>query len=412
MKTTWLYSNDNEWGTFIKQGDVWEQSIHSLHGSFIDKHTYLGSLPYPFFVELVLDGTPNYIVRLYTNCAMRSDNDGEWAILHKGCWVESQATGGLSLVDEDGDSTSINLPPEYITPLPPPADATDEEVDAGNNQNKENIDAALAQADKESLDSRANQAASQILAQQQHPPTVDTTLLIQQIQNEQQQRLQREKADAEKLTQIATSLTGPNNPYEPDAGGTRCNYYLRDYAKTLYGYDFPEFYNSTAGVPFSANVIHDNLMSASTANSAHPSGQGWHFIQTALQPADVPDSNAFNTDPKYFTSIILQKAQQLANQGQFVVIAWKNPDSPHGHVAVVVPAPQMIPSGKWDSPAHPMNVPSITQAGLTVNASTSMANGFARSNTALPAFADAGQSAFELYVYTPPHSDTLVHSIS
>jgi hypothetical protein len=121
---------------------------------------------------------------------------------------------------------------------------------------------------------------------------------------------------------------------------TQCNAFLRDFAKRFTGLDMPEF----AGQDLLANQMFDNLVKSG------------NFKPLGLQK-----------DPKD----VFQKAQELADEGRFVVVAYKKPDG-HGHVAVVVPADgDMETSDKWG-----MKVPYIAQAGESVFSKGKLSEGF------------------------------------
>ena len=87
-------------------------------------------------------------------------------------------------------------------------------------------------------------------------------------------------------------------------------------------------------------------------------------------------SLSFSNNP----AAAFQNAQDLANTGKLVVVAWRNPDSTShvpGHSAVVVPSRQAdgglfdAKKGKWE-----MKVPYIAHAGETVSDYMPLSEGF------------------------------------
>ncbi len=146
-----------------------------------------------------------------------------------------------------------------------------------------------------------------------------------------------------KLVNLAQKL-GKNSKekYEEDKDGTKCNIFLRNFARELVGIPLPEF----AGKAL-ANDMFDNLKAS----------KNWQAL-----------------DLQRDKQAAFQKAQAAANEGKLVVIAYKSldPKHPAGHVAVVVPNQDGFGApGSWDVP-----IPYIAQAGETVFAKDRMSVGF------------------------------------
>ena len=133
----------------------------------------------------------------------------------------------------------------------------------------------------------------------------------------------------ENLTKTAKALaTDPK--YQPAGGTTRCSEFVRDFARTLLGRDVPELQGR-------ASDQFDWMAESSQ----------WKSLKFEDKP-----QGAF------------REAQTLADQGNLVVVAWKNPHptaTNSGHVAIVVPLQgndtDLHPSTGWD-----MKVPYIAQA--------------------------------------------------
>jgi len=154
--------------------------------------------------------------------------------------------------------------------------------------------------------------------------------------------------------------------YQPDGKETHCSEFVRDFAKELLGRTIPEL-EGRAGDQC------DRLKAA----AASPDSK-WRSLSFSDDPAPA-----------------FQNAQDLANEGKLVVVAWKNPHptgSDSGHVAVVVPSGQEggdlfdATKLKWG-----MKVPYIAQAGATVSEYMPLRDGFGPSRKA----------GMEIYVLSP-----------
>jgi hypothetical protein len=152
--------------------------------------------------------------------------------------------------------------------------------------------------------------------------------------------------------------------YKADGKKTHCSEFVRDFAKELLGRSVLEL-EGRAGNQF------DRLMAA----------------------AALPDSKwkslSFSDDP----ALAFKNAQDLANDGKLVIVAWKNPHATAtdpGHVAVVVPFRQenggLVDATKWN-----MKVPFIAQAGDKVSDYMPLSVGFG----------PAKKAATEIYVLSP-----------
>ena len=77
------------------------------------------------------------------------------------------------------------------------------------------------------------------------------------------------------------------------------------------------------------------------------------------------------SNPSHWEQISVSEAQQLANEGYFVVAGWINPSGGSGHVVVVVPGEEAY-SGMWGC-----NVPTVMDTGSDKRTSgTSIAYSF------------------------------------
>src|SRR5262249_30024248 len=90
-----------------------------------------------------------------------------------------------------------------------------------------------------------------------------------------------------------------------------------------------------------------------------------------------------------------QNAQVLANEGELVVVTWKNPKPTRtgtGHLAIVV-APAQEDGGLFDATKRKwgMRVPYIAQAGETVSDRMPLADGFG----------PAKKAGMEIYILSP-----------
>jgi len=128
--------------------------------------------------------------------------------------------------------------------------------------------------------------------------------------------------------------------YQASGNTTHCNEFLCDLVEDIIGGPCKALRNTDQSAAAFANDQCDQLK-ASADNAT-----GWQAM-------------AFAADPK----AVFKAAQESANNGYLVVVAYKNPDAgSHGHVALVVPAaPPMFVSGTWG-----MGVPKIAQAGPSI----------------------------------------------
>ena len=154
--------------------------------------------------------------------------------------------------------------------------------------------------------------------------------------------------------------------YQPVGKKTHCSEFVRDFAKELLGRSIPEL-----------------------------EGQAGNQSERLKAAASSPDSKwrslSFSDDP----AAAFQNAQDLANEGKLVIVAWKNPHptgTDSGHVAVVVPSRQEdgglsdATKLKWM-----MKVPYIAQAGETVSEYMPLRDGFG----------PAKKAGMEIYVLSP-----------
>jgi hypothetical protein len=154
--------------------------------------------------------------------------------------------------------------------------------------------------------------------------------------------------------------------YKPAGKTTRCSEFVRDFARELLARDMPEL-RGKAGDQF------DQLKAAAASTNSK-----WRSLS-------FPDD----------TATAFQNAQDLANEGKLVVIAWKNPHptgTDSGHIAVVAPS-RHEDGGLFDATERKwqMKVPYIAQAGETVSDSMPLSDGFG----------PAKKSGMEIYVLTP-----------
>jgi hypothetical protein len=154
--------------------------------------------------------------------------------------------------------------------------------------------------------------------------------------------------------------------YQADGKKTHCSEFVRDYTRELLGRNLPEL-EGQAGDQF------DRLRVA------------------AASPDSKWRSLSFSDDP----AVAFKNAQDLANEGKLVIVAWKNPHptgTDSGHVAVVVPSRQED-DGLFDATERKwkMKVPYIAQAGDTVHDYMPLSDGFGPTKKA----------AMEIYVLSP-----------
>ena len=162
----------------------------------------------------------------------------------------------------------------------------------------------------------------------------------------------------------AAKTLADDEKYKPEQDTTHCSEFVRDYARKLLGRDVPELRGP-------AGAQADQLKAA----AGDPKSKWW--------------SLAFHEDP----AAALQRAQELADEGKLVVVAWKNPTptaTDSGHVAVIVPRrgddAELPYSTTWK-----LRVPYSAQAGATVSSYQRLSQGFAA----------AKKSGLELYVLEP-----------
>jgi len=154
--------------------------------------------------------------------------------------------------------------------------------------------------------------------------------------------------------------------YKPDGATTHCSEFVRDFARELLGRDVPEL-RGRAG------------------------DQADQLTKAAASPDSKWRSLSFHDDP----AAAFRNAQELANEGKFVVVTWKNSTATptdSGHVAVVVPS-RKEGGGLFDSTRMKwgMEVPYIAQAGATVSDYMPLRDGFS----------PARKSGMEVYVLSP-----------
>jgi hypothetical protein len=139
--------------------------------------------------------------------------------------------------------------------------------------------------------------------------------------------------------------------YKGEGKNTRCSEFVRDFAKELLGREIPEL-----------------------------RGFAVHQLYYLKAAATSPDSRwrtlSFSDDP----AAAFQNAQDLANEGKLVIVAWKNPQRANydpGHAAVVVPSRQED-GGLFDATKRKwgMKVPYIAQAGETISDYMPLNDGF------------------------------------
>jgi hypothetical protein len=134
----------------------------------------------------------------------------------------------------------------------------------------------------------------------------------------------------ENIAKTAKALAA-DPKYQPEGARTRCSQFVRDFARTLLGRDLPELQGQ-----------------ASDQFDKMKESPNWKSLKFQDKP-----QGAF------------REAQDLANQGNLVVVVWKNPHptaTNSGHIAIVVPLRgkdrDLHPSTEWE-----MKVPYIAQAG-------------------------------------------------
>jgi hypothetical protein len=167
------------------------------------------------------------------------------------------------------------------------------------------------------------------------------------------------------VERIAKLLGGKEKSrYEAVGKTTHCSEFVRDFAKELLGRTLPELEGR-------AGSQADQLKAAAAAPDSK-----WRSL-------------SFSDDP----TLAFKNAQDLANDGKLVVVAWKNPHptaTDSGHVAVVVPSRQED-GGLTDATKWKMKVPYIAQAGDKVSDHLSLGKGFGPDKKA----------AMEIYVLSP-----------
>jgi hypothetical protein len=151
--------------------------------------------------------------------------------------------------------------------------------------------------------------------------------------------------------------------YRANGKWTRCSQFVRDFAKEVRGREVPEL----------ARQQFDNLKAAATSRDSK-----WRSL-------------SFSDDP----AAAFQNAQDLANAGKLVIVAWKNPDPTFrqpSHTAVVVPS-RLADGRLFDATTQKwgMKVPFIAQAGETVSDYIPLSDGFS----------PAKKTGMEIYVLSP-----------
>jgi hypothetical protein len=157
--------------------------------------------------------------------------------------------------------------------------------------------------------------------------------------------------------------------YQASPGTTHCNEFLCDLVEDIIGGSCDALRQPDLSAAALANVQCEQLKNSNK----------WKTM-------------SFNSDPKQ----VFADAQAAANNGYLVVVAYKNPDAGHGHVALVVPAaPPMFTSGKWGMP-----VPKIAQAGpsITPTGATSAASVYAALDLSW-GYSPERKPNMELYTY-------------
>jgi hypothetical protein len=136
--------------------------------------------------------------------------------------------------------------------------------------------------------------------------------------------------------------------YKANGKWARCNMFVGAFAREVRGRSLPELKGHQL----------DNLKAAATSP-----GSKWRSL-------------SFSDDP----AAAFQNAQDLANEGKLVIVAWKHPDPDSyylRHSAVVVPSRQED-GGLFDATKRKwgMKVPFIAQAGETVSDYMPLSDGF------------------------------------
>jgi hypothetical protein len=185
--------------------------------------------------------------------------------------------------------------------------------------------------------------------------------------------------------------------YQPSRGTTQCSAFLRDVANALIGRELPELQGT-------ANQQYDQLKTSPNVETLwSPDGHRAELaaaeeaFNTTLRLSDeikgalkrrnttraaalgrsLDTARAQAAESMAGLAQAFETAQELANRGEFVVVAWKNPRAEaHGHVAIVAPSPDNDPalerSGDWAN----LRVPYIAQAGHQVFALKPLGFGF------------------------------------
>lgn len=153
--------------------------------------------------------------------------------------------------------------------------------------------------------------------------------------------------DSNSLTKVAQKLAAESK-YKPTDGQTFCSDFVRDFARELTANEIVEL-KGRAGQQF------DQLKKASESDDG-----AWRSLSVQTDPA-----RAF------------KEAQELANEGRLVIVAYKNPSPTQtnsGHIAVVVKHEwnDESLSTKWGR----VRVPFIAQAGNDVSSSKKLSEGF------------------------------------
>jgi hypothetical protein len=136
--------------------------------------------------------------------------------------------------------------------------------------------------------------------------------------------------------------------YKANGKWTRCSAFVREFAKEVRGREVPEL----------ARHQFDNLKAAATSPDSK-----WRSL-------------SFSDD----AAAAFRNAQDLANSGKLVIVAWKNPEptiTEPGLTAVVVPSRQED-GGLFDATKRQwgMKVPFIAQAGEMVSDYMPLSDGF------------------------------------
>ena len=201
------------------------------------------------------------------------------------------------------------------------------------------------------------------------------------------------------LSSMARTLTDERHrdTYRPRGGVTHCSQFVRDFARGALGRDVPELrgrandqFAQLRASPdverlWAPDASDPNLVAARTAlqearrlEAERKAAQELNdTARSAELTEQVGKARERAREKAAGLSRALAAAQERANRGNLVVVAWDNPRAEgHGHIAVVTPSPEggptLRPSGDWGL----MRLPYIAQAGTTVFAEQPLSSGF------------------------------------